>query len=98
MLDTPVTAPTMQLRGTLRQLGGDLFLDQQPSDESEHASIWTTQRRYQLLATPSTQGPIQAQVNCLVTVTGSPSYNVDRQRTFIVLETVSPLASRDQHV
>jgi hypothetical protein len=79
----------MHLQGTLRQRGNDLFLDEQLSQEVGSTSNWATQRRYQLLATPSTQGEVHTHVNELVTITGSPHFVVERDRIFMVLATIA---------
>jgi hypothetical protein len=79
----PAAIPaSMQLSGTLRQRGTDLYLEQSLRHEPGHASGWTT---------PSTDATVQSHIDRLVTVTGDPNFDAAQHRTFVVLATVEPL-------
>lgn len=90
--DVGTAAAPVCLTGTLRGRGTDLFLEQQASPADERAGGWTTPRRYQLLATPTTQAAVDAAMDGRVTVTGRPVYIAARHRVVIALDSVASLA------
>jgi hypothetical protein len=80
------------LTGLLHRRDNDYSITQNPSADDAH---WTTPRIYRMLATPATRDDLNANVDSVVTLTGVPSYDVERHRSFVVVESVVPGMSGD---
>ncbi|HEX5165837.1 MAG TPA: hypothetical protein VFV93_10615 [Thermomicrobiales bacterium] len=78
----------MHLTGTLRQHGVDYVLEQQLDVDGGTGPRWTTPRIRRLMATDATRPALLANVDRVVTISGTPGCGDRRNRTSIVLDSV----------
>jgi hypothetical protein len=88
--ETRLADSRMHLTGTLRQHGVEYVLEQQLDVDGGTGPRWTTPRIRRLMATDATRSALLANVNRVVTISGTPGGGGRRNRTSIVLDSVQP--------
>jgi hypothetical protein len=83
--------PRMYVTGTLRQRGTEYLIEQRLNLETGDGPQWATPRIHRVMATEATRAALQAHLDQLVTISGTPESGDARHRTAIVLESVQSL-------
>jgi hypothetical protein len=78
----------MHLTGTVRQRGADFVIEQRIVLDTGTGPRWTTPRIHRVMATAATRAALQASVDQVVTIVGTPDRGDERHRTSIVVESV----------
>jgi hypothetical protein len=87
----------MHLTGTLRRHGEHYVLEQQLNLDTGAGPHWTTPRIRRLMATDATRAALHANVDRVVTISGTPGCGDTRNRTSIVLDSVQLFEAAPNH-
>lgn len=81
----------MYLSGTVRRRGTGYVIEQRLAVDTGIEPRWTTPRIHRVVATDATRDVLQAHIDQVVSIIGTPGGADTRNRTAIVLESVQPL-------